>query len=169
MTTKGGSDASGLAEALAPYRTDRPKEPSRTGTPQVPPNILSCLLAVQKALRCVPPGAIPEIARSLEVTEADVAGVLSYYPDLRTGRPGRHVIRVCTGESCVANHCAKGLAALQDCLKVRVGETTPDGRFTLERVYCVGNCAVGPSLMIDEDVYGRVGDADVARLLASYP
>jgi NADH:ubiquinone oxidoreductase subunit E len=53
-------------------------------------------------------------------------------------------------------------------LKIRVGETTPDGRFTLERVYCVGNCAVGPSLMIDEDVYGRVEAADVARLLDSY-
>jgi NADH:ubiquinone oxidoreductase subunit E len=159
----------GLAEILAPYRMDRPKEPSRIGTPQVPPNILSCLLAVQEALGYVPHDAIPEIARSLDVTEADVAGVLSYYPDLRTGRPGRHVIRVCTGESCAANHCAKGLAALQDRLKIRVGETTPDGRFTLEQVSCVGNCAVGPSLVIDEDVYGRVGGADVARLLEAYP
>lgn len=70
MTTKGGSDAParrpepmggvpGLAEALAPYRMDRPKEPSRTGTPHVPPNILSCLLAVQEALRCVPPARFP--------------------------------------------------------------------------------------------------------------
>jgi NADH:ubiquinone oxidoreductase subunit E len=168
MTAKRESNAPGLAEILAPYRTGRLKGPSRTGVSQTPPNILSCLLAVQEALRCVPPGAIPEIARSLDVTEADVAGVLSYYPDLHTGRPGRHVIRVCTGESCVANHCAQWLASLQDRLKIRVGETTPDGRFTLERVYCVGNCAVGPSLMIDEDVYGRVEAADVARLLDSY-
>ena len=161
-----------LAEVLAPYRMTRSAQPSakpsdgsqRTGTP----NILQSLLAVQKALRYVPSAAIPEIAGALEVTEADVAGVLSYYPELRTSQPGRHLIRVCTGESCVANHCGKLLASLQDRLKVRGGETTADGRFTLQHIYCVGNCAVGPSLMIDEDVYGRVAAEDVARLIEPY-
>lgn len=137
----------------------------KVGTGTSPGNILQALLDMQAALGAVPHSAIPEIARSLEVTEADVAGVLSFYPDLR-GRPaGRHVIRVCLGESCMANHSARVLAALRDALKINVGETTPDGRFTLERVYCVGNCAVAPSVMIDEEVYGRVTPSKVSGLI----
>lgn len=133
-----------------------------------PPNILDTLLAVQGALGYVPPAAVPEIARALVVTEADVAGVLTYYPELRTHPPGRHLIRVCTGESCVANHCSRLLDALAEELRVGLGATTPDGRFTLEKVYCVGNCAVSPSVMIDEDVYGRVTPGDVSKLLQEY-
>ena len=137
----------------------------KVGTGTSPGNILQALLDMQAALGAVPHSAIPEIARSLEVTEADVAGVLSFYPDLR-GRPaGRHVIRVCLGESCMANHSDRVLAALRDALKINVGETTPDGRFTLERVYCVGNCAVAPSVMIDEEVHGRVTPSQVSELI----
>lgn len=133
-----------------------------------PPNILDTLLAVQGVLGHVPPPALPEIARALNVTEADVAGVLTYYPELRTHPPGRHLIRVCTGESCLANHCGLVLSALAEELRIGLGATTPDGRFTLEKVYCVGNCAVGPSVMIGEDVYGRVTPGDVAELLKGY-
>jgi NADH:ubiquinone oxidoreductase subunit E len=133
-----------------------------------PPNILDTLLAVQGTLGYVPPTALPDIARALTVTEADVMGVLTYYPELRTHPPGRHLIRACTGESCVANHCGRVLAALADELRVGMGATTPDGRFTLEKVYCVGNCAVSPSVMIDEDVHGRVDPADVPKLLQEY-
>lgn len=133
-----------------------------------PSNVLGTLLAVQGGLGYVPPTAVPEIARALMVTEADVAGVLSYYPELRTHPPGRHLVRVCTGESCVANHCSRLLEALANRLRVGFGETTPDGRFSLEKVYCVGNCAVGPSVMIDEDVHGRVAPGDVPKLLEGY-
>jgi NADH:ubiquinone oxidoreductase subunit E len=133
-----------------------------------PPNILKTLLAVQSELACVPPDAVPEIARALGVSDADVAGVLSSYPDLRIKAPGRHVVRVCLGESCVANHCRRTLKELERTLGARLGETTRDGRFTLEQVYCVGNCAVSPSVMIDEDVHGRVAPASVGALLKGY-
>jgi NADH:ubiquinone oxidoreductase subunit E len=133
-----------------------------------PPNVLDTLLAVQGKIGHVPPAALPEIARALDVTEADVSGVLSYYPELRTHPPGRHLIRLCTGESCVANHCGRLTEALAEELRVGMGATTPDGRFTLEKVYCVGNCAVGPSMMIDEDVHGRVAPGDIAELLKEY-
>jgi NADH:ubiquinone oxidoreductase subunit E len=126
------------------------------------------LLAVQGQFGYVPPTALPEIARALMVTEADVVGVLTYYPELRTHPPGRHLVRVCTGESCVANHCGSLLEALADELRIGIGATTPDGRFTLEKVYCVGNCAVSPSVMIDEDVHGRVAPGDVPGLLQDY-
>lgn len=128
-------------------------------------NILQTLLTLQETFGAVSHSAIPEIARTLEVTEADVAGVLSFYPDLRARPVGRQVIRVCLGESCMASHSDRVLAALRDALKINVGETTPDGRFTLERVYCVGNCAVAPSVMIDEEVHGRVTPSQVSELI----
>ncbi len=133
-----------------------------------PPNILHTLLAVQESLGSVPYRAIPDIARALEVTEADVAGVLSFYPDLRARLAGRHLIRVCMGESCVANHSERVLAALRHALQVGVDDTTPDGNYTLERVYCVGNCAVSPSVMVDEDVHGRITPTEVGELLKEY-
>lgn len=131
-------------------------------------NILKTLLAVQGELGYVPPASIPEIAFALDMTDAEVAGVLSFYPDLRTKAPGRHVVRVCQGESCVANHCGRVLKELEQKLGVGFGETTRDGRFTLEKVYCVGNCAVSPTVMIDEDVHGRVSPAEVTSLLKGY-
>ncbi|MDE3018346.1 MAG: NAD(P)H-dependent oxidoreductase subunit E [Nitrospirota bacterium] len=145
-----------LAAVLARHRTK-------------PPNILQALLEIQGDLGAVSVRAIPEIAKALDVTEADVAGVLSYYPELRTAQPGRHLIRVCLGESCMANHGAKVLARLRAHLKIEVGETTRDGRFTLAPIYCVGNCAVGPSLMVDGDVIGRVSPDQVPALLEEYP
>ncbi len=133
-----------------------------------PLNILQTLLAVQAELGYVPLEAVPELARALGVTEAEIAGVLSFYPDLRTQPTGRHLIRVCTGESCVANHCSRVLNALRERLGIDVGQTTPDGRFTLERVYCVGNCAVSPTVMVDEQVHGRVVELDIGSLLNDY-
>jgi len=133
-----------------------------------PPNILDTLLAVQAKIGLVPQAALPEIARTLQVTEADILGVLTYYPELRTNPTGRHLIRVCTGESCMANHCGRLTEALAEELRIGMGATTPDGRFTLEKIYCVGNCAVGPSVMIDEDIHGRVTPADVPGLLQGY-
>jgi NADH:ubiquinone oxidoreductase subunit E len=120
------------------------------------PNILKTLLAIQSELGHVHPASVPDIAGALGVTDAEVAGVLSGYPDLRTEAPGRHVVRVCQGESCVANHCGRVLKELEKKLGVGLGGTTRDGRFTLEKVYCVGNCAASPTVMIGEDVHGRV-------------
>lgn len=132
------------------------------------PNILKTLLAIQAELGHVPPAAVPEIAATLGVTDAEVAGVLSGYPDLRTRTPGRHVVRVCQGESCVANHCGRVLKELEKKLGIGLGETTRDGRFTLEKVYCVGNCAASPTVMVGEDVHGRVTPATAETLLKDY-
>ncbi len=128
-------------------------------------NILRTLLVIQSELGHVPPASIHEIAEALGATDAEVAGVLSGYPDLRTTTPGRHVVRVCQGESCVANHCGRVMRELEKKLGVGLGETTRDGRFTLEKVYCVGNCAASPTVMIGEDVHGRVTPEAVGALL----
>ena len=155
MTTRHRSK---LAEAL---ESCRPVPPAK-------PNILKTLLAVQSAMGHVPTSAIPQIAQMLGVTDAQVAGVLSYYSDLRTQSPGRHLIRVCMGESCTANHGGLVLRAIQDHVRVAVGDRTPGGRFTVEKMSCAGNCAVSPTVMIDEDLRGRVTPSEVPSLLEPY-
>ena len=147
-----------LAETLRDCRSGESDPPTQLQTQQT----------LQERLGYVPTDALGEIARTLGVTEADVAGTLSYYPDLRTQPGGRHLIRVCMGESCLANHGARVLCALRERLHVEVGGTTPDSRFTLEKVYCVGNCAVSPSVLIDGDLYGRVTPAEVATIIEKY-
>jgi NADH:ubiquinone oxidoreductase subunit E len=147
-----------LAEAL---ESCRPVPPDK-------PNILKALLAVQSALGYVPANAVPQIAQTLGVTDAQVAGVLSYYSDLRTQLPSRHLIRVCRGESCTANHGALVLRAIQDHMPVAVGDRTEAERFTLEQMSCTGNCAVSPTVVIDEDLHGRVTPSDVPSLLEPY-
>ncbi|BFU94792.1 MAG: formate dehydrogenase subunit gamma [Nitrospira sp.] len=132
------------------------------------PNILRLLLAIQDRIGYVPPQSVPQIARGIGASEAEVAGVLSYYPDLRTAAPGRHVIRICTGESCVANHCVQLVKALRDRLGIEIGQTDPGGRFTLERVYCMGNCAVSPAVAVNQDLYGRVEPTQIPSLLDRY-
>jgi NADH-quinone oxidoreductase subunit E len=142
-------------------------EPCRPVPPDKP-NILKTLLAVQSALGLVPATAIPQIAHTLGVTEAQVAGVLSYYSDLRTQPPGRHLIRVCMGESCTANHGGRVFRAIQDHVGVAAGASTPERRFTVEQMSCAGNCAVSPTVMIDQDLCGRVTPSDVPSLLEPY-
>ena len=150
-------NSSKLAEAL---ESCHPAPPAK-------PNILKTLLTVQSALGHVPTSAIPQIAHGIGVTEAQVAGVLSYYSDLRTQPTGRHLIRVCMGESCTANHCGRVLRAIQDHVRT-AGATKSESRFAVETMSCAGNCAVSPTVMIDDDCCGRVMPADVPSLLELY-
>jgi NADH:ubiquinone oxidoreductase subunit E len=133
-----------------------------------PPNILATLQKVQATLGYVPHSAVPEIAHALGVTDSDVAGVLSFYHDLRTEPPGKHTIRFCLGESCLAAGAEKSLAAIEKKLGCELGQTTKDKRFTLEKVYCLGNCALSPCAMIGEDVHGHVLPKSLADLLKEY-
>lgn len=133
-----------------------------------PPNILFVLHAIHDLCGYLDPQLIPAIARSQGVTEAEVAGVLSYYPSLNTQPAGRYRIQVCRGESCFANRCDRVVEAIQSTLGIALGQTTADGRFTFEPVSCVGNCAVSPSVRIDGELRGRVRPGDIAGLLDRY-
>lgn len=147
-----------LAETLKTCRSAPPENP----------NILKTLLTVQSTLGHVPANVIPQIAQVLGVTDAQVAGVLSYYPDLRTQSPGRHLVRVCTGESCTANHGRLVLRAIQDYVRGVIRDRAQSERFTVEQMSCAGNCAVSPTVMIDADLCGRVTPSDVQSLLERY-
>jgi len=133
--------------------------------PGEPVGILPVLLRLETVIGSVPPDSIPLIAQALGATDAQVSGVLSYYPDLHTTSQGRHVVRVCSGEACLANHGSRVLRAVQDQLHVDVGDTTTGGCWTLEKVYCVGNCGVSPTILIDDVIYGRVAPEQVPGLL----
>lgn len=129
---------------------------------------LTCALAIQEAMGYVPQESIREIAAALSVPEAQVSGSLAFYPDIHRKPTGRHHVRVCRGESCMANRAEPVVRALERALAVPLGDTTADGRFTLNSVYCVGNCAVSPTVMVDDCVHGRVTPDSVAALLDQY-
>ncbi len=147
--------ASGLSEVILACRPQN----------QARPNILRTLLTVQESFGHVPGEAVAQIADALDVPEADVRGVLSYYPDLRTEPAGRHVVRLCMGEACVANRASELLRVVREDLGIGIGETTAGGLVTLERVYCLGNCGVGPTVMVDDRIYGRVTGTELHAML----
>ena len=118
--------------------------------------LIEILHEVQAEFGCIPSGAVPLIARALNLSRAEVHGVVTFYHHFRSKAPGRHVLQICRAESCQA---AGGRALerhAQQRLGVGFGETTPDGRLTLEAVYCLGLCACSPAAMLDDEVHGRV-------------
>lgn len=128
--------------------------------------LLPILNDVQAAYSYIPRDAIPLIAEMLNLTRAEVFGVVSFYHDYRDARAGQHVIEVCRAEACQA----MGGRELADRVLELVGadwhHTSADGAVTLEAVYCLGQCAVAPALMVDDKVYGRVSSAKAEALVA---
>ena len=133
-----------------------------------PGALLPVLHGVQAALGYVPKDAVPIVAQALNLSRAEVHGVVSLYHWYRSEKPGAHVIHLCRAESCQA----MGAVALEAHAKATLGidfhGTTADRRFTLEPVYCLGNCALSPALMIDGELYGRVTPKRFDTLIAKH-
>ncbi|HTC25660.1 formate dehydrogenase subunit gamma [Dyella sp.] len=121
-----------------------------------PGALLPVLHGVQSELGYVPEDAIPLIAREMNLSRADVHGVVSFYHFFRTHPAGKRVIYLCRAESCQS----MGAVKLEQHVKQRLGvdfhQTTKDGAWTLEPVYCLGNCACSPAIMVDDELKGRV-------------
>ena len=126
---------------------------------------LPILHAIQKAFGYVPQAAIPQIAEALNLTRAEVHGITSFYHDFRRAPPGRHVLRLCRAEACQSLGADKLAAEVQGRLDVDWHDTTPDGAVTLEPVFCLGLCAIGPSGMLDGRPLGRLDAARVETAL----
>ena len=124
-----------------------------------PGALLPILHAIQAAVGYVPEEAVPLIAREMNLSRADVHGVVSFYHFFRTRPAGRQVIYLCRAESCQA----MGATRLEQHVKQRLGvdfhQTTSDGAYTLEPVYCLGNCACSPAMMVNDELKGRVTPA----------
>lgn len=121
-----------------------------------PGALINALHKLQATFGYVDEAAMPMLAKLFNLSRAEVHGVTSFYHDFRRSKPGRYTIRVCQAESCQA----MGSEALTTAIKQQLGcgfhETTADGNFTLEKVYCLGNCACSPNIMVDKQTYGRV-------------
>ena len=121
-----------------------------------PGAMLPILHGIQDTLGYIPKGSVPLIASALNVSRAEVHGVITFYHYFRESPPGRHTIHVCRAESCQSMN-GKGLEAHAKAkLGIDYHETTQDGNFSLEPVYCLGNCGCSPAVSIDGEVYGRV-------------
>ncbi|MGX8942096.1 NADH-quinone oxidoreductase subunit NuoE [Symbiopectobacterium sp. Eva_TO] len=129
---------------------------------------IEALKIVQKHRGWVPDGAIHAIADILGIPASDVEGVATFYSQIFRQPVGRHVIRYCDSVVCYINDFQGVQAALERKLKIKPGQTTFDGRFTLLPTCCLGNCDKGPSMMIDEDTHSHVKPDDIDSLLEPY-
>jgi formate dehydrogenase subunit gamma len=127
--------------------------------------LIEVLHDVQAGFGCIPPGAVAVIARALNLSRAEVHGVVTFYHHFRTRPPGRQVLQVCRAESCQAAGGRAIEAHAKERLGIDFGQTTADGRVSLEAVYCLGLCACSPAAMLDGEVHGRVTRESLDALL----
>jgi formate dehydrogenase subunit gamma len=142
------------ARAICAAHGDRPDE------------LLEIFHAVQHELGFVPDPAVVVIANALNVSRADVYGVLSFYHEFRRAPAGRHVVKMCRAEACQAMHSDEVCAHAEERLGTIFGETSDDGAYTLEAVYCLGNCALSPAMMVDGQLHGRVDASRFDEIMA---
>ncbi len=133
-----------------------------------PGPLLLVLHAIQEEFGYIPEEAQPVVADGLNLSRAEVHGVVTFYHFFRHSPPGRHVVQLCCAESCKAMQADKLAAHAYQKLGIGFHETTTDGQFSLEPVYCLGNCACSPAMMVDGELYGRVSHARFDEVLAEY-
>lgn len=123
---------------------------------EVPGALLPILHAIQRGLGYVPDAAVPEIAHALNLSLAEVRGVISFYHDFRTSPPARHTLRLCRAESCQSRGAEALAAQLREQLGLDDHGTSADGALSLRPVYCLGACACSPALELDGQVHARL-------------
>lgn len=141
------------ARAIAAERGNRPDE------------LLEILHDVQSALGYVPEAVVPALAQALNLSRAEVHGVVTFYHDFRAKPAGRHVLKLCRAEACQSMGCETLVERAETHLGIACGETSADGRVTLEPIYCLGLCATAPSAMMDGRIVGRLTPERLDALL----
>ncbi|WP_267461355.1 formate dehydrogenase subunit gamma [Aureimonas sp. SA4125] len=126
--------------------------------------MLPILHALQGRFGLIGEEAVRLISAELNLSRAEVYGVVSFYHDFRKEPHGRHVLKVCRAEACQSMGSDAIADSLERALGIKFGETSADGQVTLEAVYCLGLCAVAPSAMLDGRLIGRLSEAKVALL-----
>jgi formate dehydrogenase subunit gamma len=128
--------------------------------------LLPILHALQEAFGCVPQAAVPVVAQALNLSRAEVHGVVTFYHDFRREPAGRHVLKLCRAEACQAAGGDALASRAEAKLGVAIGDTTRDGQLTVEATYCLGLCATAPSAMLDGRPVGRLDLQRLDALLA---
>jgi NADH-quinone oxidoreductase subunit E len=130
--------------------------------------LIPILTDINRELGYISHEAIDEVSRLIGMPQSQLYSMASFYDMLSLKPRGRHVIKFCENAPCHVVGGRQVWQALRDELKVKSGETTADGRFTLLTTSCIGVCSVGPVVVIDDDVHGNVGPGQIADLLARY-
>ena len=128
-------------------------------------NLVSVLQDIQEKEGFISQDALEAAAEYFSISKADVYSVASFYAQFKFVKPGKHTIKVCKGTACHVRGSGSLLAALEERLGIKEGETTPDGLISLERVACLGACALAPAMVVDEKVHARVTLADIEKIL----
>ncbi|MBK4733948.1 formate dehydrogenase subunit gamma [Noviherbaspirillum pedocola] len=128
--------------------------------------LLPILHDIQHALGHIPADAVPMVAEALNLSRAEVHGVISYYHHFREQPAGRHVVQICRAEACQARGADALVAHAKSALDCDFHHTSADGAVTLEPVYCLGHCAVGPNIAIDDALFARVSPQRFDMLVA---
>lgn len=133
-----------------------------------PGGIIEAYNAIQREYSYIPEEAIAEAAKAFNVPKAEAYGVATFYSYLKVGKRGKNVIRICESAPCHVAGADKVVAALEKELGIKMGETTPDGKFTLEFAECVGQCQATPVITINRKPYGDVTAEKIPAILAEY-
>lgn len=128
--------------------------------------LLPMLHALQEEFGYIDADAFPLLADALNISRAEVVGVVRFYHDFKETPNGRHLLKVCRAESCQSMGCDALIDHIEASLGVGLGSTTDDGALTVEAVYCLGNCALSPAVMLDNRLHGRVTPASADRIIA---
>jgi len=144
-----------LKEVLEPYRGERQE-------------LINILQDVQKRWGYLPPEAMRAVVGFLRVPESAVYGVATFYSQFKFVPQGRHTIKVCLGTACHVRGGPRILETVERELGIQAGETTSDYIFSLEKVNCLGCCALGPVLVVDDEYHGNLSPAQVPGILAGY-
>ena len=142
-----------------------PIEEAIAASGHLPGGLLQVLHGIADRLGHIPPQAVERVAKALNLSRAEVHGVVTFYHDFRSEPPGRHVLKLCRAESCQAMGSEQLAAQLEQRLGCSFGETSHDGAVTLEPVYCLGNCAASPALLLDGQLRGRLTAERLDRLV----
>jgi len=129
--------------------------------------LLPVLHSVQDRLGFIPREAVALIAGAMSLSRAEIHGVMSFYHDFRAEPPGKHLVHLCRAEACQAMGAAGLEQHARERLGIDYGETTNDGQFTLEPVYCLGNCACSPSVRINDEIHARVSPERFDELISA--
>ncbi len=130
--------------------------------------LIPILQEINRDLGHLPVEVLAEISSRMKIPESQVMSVASFYDMLSTKPRGKHVIKFCESAPCHVVGGREVWEGLQKALKIKPGETTPDGMWTLLTTSCLGVCAVGPVILIDDDIYGNVDPSKIPQILSRY-
>lgn len=129
-------------------------------------NLMEILHDLQDALGYVPEATLPVIANAINISRAEVYGVVTFYHDFKREPGGRHTVKICRAEACQSMGTAKLCAHAEKKLGTKIGNVSPDGLVSLDQVFCLGNCALSPAMLVDDKLYGRVDENRFDEIIA---